>query len=388
MGFAMVFLGLYGVLDSILNAHHRYILSALASLWRVIGAFVGVLILADFWHMPGVAIGLLAGTALQCIFVLPGLRGRLVWKTLSVDLRNPRLKESLKRLAIVSLVIGTGQINQVIERLIASLAGEGAVSSYGYGFSLITLLPLLLAMPVYKVLYPEMLRLMAAAEREKLRMLFSRNLFLVAFVAFPITAGFISFSTPVTELVFLRGRFSAGAAVQTADVIRFLSLTLFPSVAIILVAFYFLAAHRVRLLWILTVVSVTLNAVLGFGLMHLMGVALASSLGAMVRLGILLAFLSGALGGFGGGPLVRPITKLMIAAVVAGIFAYHTAQWLAALIDLSKILNQILGYGAVAAAGFMVYLGVNLLLGNEGLLTMISLVKRNLMGKKQRSGTG
>lgn len=380
MACAMVFLGLYGVLDSILNAGHRYILSALGSLWRPIGALVGVLILADFWQMPGVAIGVLVGAALQFVTVVPGMKGKLARKFISVDLRNPRLKEALKRLAIVLLVVGTGQINYIVDRAIASLAGEGAVSVFGFGSALISVFPLLVAMPVYKVLYPEMLHLVAAADREKLRELFSWNLFLVALITFPITAAFICFSIPATELAFQHGRFSAVAVAQTATVIMFLSTTLYPTISCILATYYFLATNRARLLLYLMVLSILLNAGTGYVLMLIMGVAgvaLSSSLGAMVRLGIILVFLGKAIGGLGGARLISPLAKVAVAAALTGTTLHFAARWLVTVINSSGTCGQIVQGSGFAIVGLAMYLSLNALLGNDQMLVLVKMVKNN-----------
>jgi putative peptidoglycan lipid II flippase len=365
MAFVMVFLGLYGVLDSILNAGHRYILSALSSLWRPIGALVGVLVLADFWQMPGVAIGVLLGAALQFATVVPGMRGKLARKTISIDLRNPRLKEALKRVAIVLIVVATGQINYVVDRVIASLAGEGAVSVFGFGFALVSVFPVLVAMPVYKVLYPVMLRLVAAVDQERLRELFSWNIFFVAFITFPITALLMCFPIPVTELAFQHGHFSAMAVTQTADVIMFLSLALCPTISSILATYYFLATSRTKLLLLLMVVSIALNAGLGYGLMHMMGVAgvaLSSSVGAMVRLGILLVFLRKAIGGLDGARMIGALTKLAVATVLTGTVLHFIPCWLPNVVGT---LGPIVAGSGLAVVGLAMYLSLNVLFRNE-----------------------
>jgi len=381
MAFAMVFLGLYGVIDSILNASHRYILSALGSLWRPIGAIAGVLVLANFWQMRGVAIGILMGTALQFATVVPGMRGKLVLKTISVDLRNPRLKETLKRLVLVLLVVGAGQINNIVDRVFASLAGKAAVSVFGFGQALIIVFPVLVAMPVYKVLYPEMLRLVATSDKEKLKQLFSWNIFLVAFITIPITASLICFSVPATELAFQHGRFSALAIEQTSDVIMYLSLTLCPTISCILATYYFLATSRTKMLLQLMGVSIALNAVMAYGLMCLMGVAgvaLSNSLGAMVRLGIILVFLRKAIGGFGGVRLIRPLVKIGAATTLTVMVIYLGARWLATAVKLNGILDHIVAGTGFALAGLVIYVGLNGLFRNEQMLVLITTLKKHV----------
>ena len=384
MAFAMVFLGLYGVIDSILNAGHRYILSSLGSLWRPIGAIIGILVLSSFWHMEGVAIGVLVGVGMQFATVVPGMRGKLTRKTIFPDFNNPRLKETFQRLALVLLVVGSGQVNHIVDRVVVSLAGKGAVSAFGFGQALIIVFPVLVAMPVYKVLYPEMLRLVATNDKEKLRQLFYWNIFLVAFITIPITAAFICFSVPVAELAFQHGRFSAVAVAQTADVIMYLSLNLCPTISSILIIYYFLATRRTKLLLQLMSVSIVLNAGLAYGLMCLMGVggvALSSSLGAIVRLGIILVFLRKAIGGLGVARLIRPLVKLGVATILTVTVIYFMGRWLATTVNLNGVLEQIIAGSGLALAGLVIYVGLNGLLRNEQMLALMTALKKRMKSR-------
>lgn len=398
---AVVLVNLYAVTDSVLNAEHRYTASSLASLCLPLGNLLGIVLLADAWglRMPGVAAGVLAGSALQWAVVGPAVRGKFRRPVspgtcagcapaasgraglFSIDLGNPRLRESVIKLGALLAVVGVWQLDLAVNRIFASLLGEGAVSAFGFAFVFIGTVPSIMAMPVYKVLYPEMLRLAAARDFVKLRQLFHTNIFVMALVIFPLSMILVSFSRPIIAIAFGYGHFDDAAAAATADVIAFMSLGLWPVVTCILMNFYFCATGRPGLLMWLGLALVAADATMAYVLMQVMGIAgiaTAYSLTAVASLVVTGAFLSRDLGGLDARTLIGPLGKLAAAAVLAGIVLHYAAGWLTSVAVVETVFEQLVAYGSLSVVGLATYLGINLLLGNDRMVELAAALRDSL----------
>jgi len=383
MAASIVFVNLYAVMDSVLNSGHRYAVSSLASLCLPAGTLVGILVLDGVFamQMAGVAAGVLAGAAIQFLVVTPSVRDKFHGLPSLAGLRSPQLHAVLRQFTALMFVIGASQVNLAVNRMIASLVGEGAVSAFGFAFVLIGLAPALVAMPVFKVLYPELLHFVAAGDRAALRRLFQTNLFVIAFLTFPLVMIFASFATPIVGLTFQYGQFDALAGERTADVIRYLSISLWPSVTSILVNYYFCATGRASLPARVGVVLVGVNAALAYTLMRVMdvgGIALANSLVALVNLAVMGVLLSRDLGGLGLRSLVGPLGKTAAAAVCAGLALSYSGDWLAPAVDLRTVFHKVAAYGGLVAASLGIYFAVNLLLRNRKMLELAAVIRGGL----------
>ena len=376
MAFSMVGAGLYGVLDSILNADHRYYLSALGSLWLPLGTFLGVLVLSYPWSIEGVAMGTLSGAVLQGVTLLPGVRGRLDWRPRAVGFGDPRLQEVLKPLGVGAVLLGIWYVNESVGRFFASFCGGGAVSSLAFGYTLVAVVPLLVAFPLYKVLYPAIVRFTQADDKGSLARLFSWNYFIVAFATFPVTALLAVLSVPITAMVFRYGRFSDAAVAETARVVLWMSFSLWSSTAAIPLVFYLFVARRFALILKIALLLVLLHAVLAYLFMRGMGVAgiaLSSSLVTVVRLGVMVHLVRRLIGTTGFGEMALPTVKLAVAAVLAAAGTYAAAHWAAAALGGDSTASRVLVLGGLAFASLMLYLMLSLLLCGKRLFAALQI---------------
>ena len=379
MALAVVLTSLHAVLDSVLNAERRFVASALSSLAVPAGALFGVLVLADFWGITGVAFGVVLGFVLQGATLAPIIRQYFIGHRWSLGRDSSIVREAMKNLGLTVTVITAWQINTVVERMFASLLGEGTVSALSLGIVFIGLVPVLVAAPVYKVLYPELIRLVNEGRNSDLRRLFSENFVMVAFVTFPVAAALVTFSDLITELVFGYGQFSGAAVSQTAEVISYRALALPGGMANFLLIYYLLAARRTGLIVKMAVATVVANALVAWILMRLMGVggiALAHSLITLVRTIMLAVIARRLLGGSISSNLALPLTKTAAAAAAATAAMYAVARLVPEANGSGTPIKLLVAAIAIAIIGAAVYLLGNLVLRNERLWLLLRMIRQ------------
>ncbi|HET7376174.1 MAG TPA: lipid II flippase MurJ, partial [Anaerolineae bacterium] len=121
--------GISGVVMGILNAKQNFWLPGLAPSMYNLGMIGGVIFLSATYGIYGLAIGAVAGAALHLIVQLPGLIKAGARYSPRLGLRDPGVRQVFRLMAPRVLGLATVQLNFIVETILASTLGTGAVSA-------------------------------------------------------------------------------------------------------------------------------------------------------------------------------------------------------------------------------------------------------------------
>jgi putative peptidoglycan lipid II flippase len=321
----------------------------------------------------------LIGGAAQLVFQAPFLlRHRLhLWRA------APGVHPALKRMArlMVPSVLGGAvyQINILVGTLMASMLAEGSVSYLYYADRLVEFPLGVVAMAGATAALPSMARESAVGNIQGLRETFTYAFRLVSFATIPAMAGLVLLGEPIVALLFMRGAFDAADVRLTAQALSYYALGLwaFATLRIAVSAFFALQDSRTPLL--AATLSILANILLGLMLMKPLahgGMALATSLAAMLNLAVLLAVLQRRLGGVDwrsiGSSLARSIFSAAVMA--AGVVAVSRVM----LSDPHPTASQqAWGLFVVIAAGVFSYAAASRAVGSVELHDLLAHVRRS-----------
>lgn len=386
---AILLTSLHAVFDSVLNAQRRFIASALSSLFVPVGALLGVSLLADQWGMTGLAAGVVAGFIAQAAVLVPMVRRHFSGHRWSLPRLTPATSRVARFLGLTIFVMAGWQINTVIDRMFGSLLGEGAVSALSLGTAVIGLIPIIVAAPVYKVLYPELVQQVQERRHSDIRKLLRDNFVVVTFITLPVVAILMMFAPLVTQLAFGYGHFDDTTA-RTSQVIFYSALGLPPGVSGILLIYYFLVTRNVGIIVATFVASITANVLLNWVLMNLMGIggiALATTLMTLFRTGAMSLVAGRSVGGSVMAGLMIPVLKSTGATIIAVGVMYGLASVLSASLQRGTHLALFSSVAVIAGAGLAVYLLASLVLRNEALLWLLGTARqRKQVGRETGIG--
>jgi len=359
------------VMMGMLNSLHHYFVPALSPAMFNVASIVCAVVLVPL--MP--LVGLPRITAIAFAVLLGGI-GQLVvqWRPLQAEgfRYRPRLNVRESSLVRVILLMGPGtlglaatQVNLFVNTQLATSEGTGAVSWLNYAFRLMYLPIGLFGVSIATAVLPQAARRAAAGEMDALRDTVTRGLALMLTVNIPAMFGLIALSEPIVKLLFEHGRFLHADTVATAEVLRLYAAGLvgYSMVRILSPVFYAIGRSRVPVL--VSVASIALNLALNVLLVRLMGIrglALGTSIAAIVNAAILLVVLRTALGTIGAAHLTRTIARTAIAATAMALTAYAVHHWLLRaeaghLIDALRLVVAI-GAGLGVLAGAARLLGI------------------------------
>jgi putative peptidoglycan lipid II flippase len=207
----------------------------------------------------------------------------------------------------------------------------------------------------------------------------------------PATIGLIVLAHPIVALLFERGQFTPADTAATAGALMAyaVGLTGYSVVKIASPTFYALGQSRTPVM--VSVLSVLTNAALNLWLVQLYGyrgLALGTSITALLNAGLLLVLLRRRLGGLGMPHLASVLARVAAAGLVMGAAAWALDQQVAGWLPGTALAIQMVRVGAtiVAALGVLA-LALHVLRVRE-FTDVVSAVAARLRRGRLRGSTG
>lgn len=371
--------GLAALFMGALNVYGRFAAPALTPALLNLTMIASLPAVAPFLDRPvlALAVGLLVGGAAQMGMQIPLLRrcGLPLWRA------GRGAHPALARMArfMVPAVAGGAayHLNILVGTMLASLLPEGSVSYLYYAERLVEFPLGVVAMAAATAVLPSLAGDAAAGDMQALRTTFGYALRLVSFAIIPAAAGLALLGEPIVRLLFGRGEFNAADARLTVQAVSYYAVGLwaFSMVRIVVAAFFALQDSQTPVRAALA--SMLANLLLGLALMRPLahgGMALATSLAAVLNLVLLVAALRRKLGGIGGRAVGVCLARSLVGA---GLMA-------PAVLGVSRVMihgagqtgaELALGVAASMAAGGVIYLLAGLVLRSPELHMLLNALK-------------
>lgn len=324
------------------------------------------------WAIIGMSIGTLIGGAAQLLIQVPSL--------LKVGFRfSPVLNfadEGVKRVMRLMgpAIIGTGaiQVKVLVDLIVVSVI-EGGNSWLSFAFRLMQFPIGVFGVAIGTAAIPALSRLASEGKTGEFRNTLADSLKLVFLLTVPAACGLIVLGEPIIALIYQSGRFTAFDTNMTAWALGAYSIGLagYAAIKVLSPSFYALDDARTPM-WV-SVASIAVHAPTSFGMMMMLstvgvtperpsgfghvGVALATSVVALVNFVALLLLMRKRIGRINGREIVAAFAKIAIASAVMSAVAYFSYQWLRSYfvakpfyVRLAEAFVPI----AMAAVGFLV----------------------------------
>jgi len=197
----------------------------------------------------------------------------------------------------------------------------------------------------------------AVDDAAAIRATLSRGLGMMLMLNVPATIGLIVLARPIVELLFEHGRFAPADTAATASAVQLYALGLvgYSTARIISPTFYALRQSRVAV--IVSVTAICANVVLSLLLVNALGfqgLALATSIAAILNGGILVLVLRRSLNGIDGGRLMVVFGKISLAAVAMALTSWGIHAGLMVAAPGAFILVRAIRLGAAIGGGLVV----------------------------------
>ncbi|MFH1655765.1 MAG: murein biosynthesis integral membrane protein MurJ [Candidatus Omnitrophota bacterium] len=341
----LVLIGLTAYSMGILHSFKSFFAPAFAPALLNISLIVSALIATLKLNEPiyGLAIGVLIGGVLQLALQLPSLyKNGLRFKKVTT-FKHPGVKAVGSLLGPRIFGSAVYQLNIFVDTICASLSfivGQGAVAAIYFANRIIQFPLAVFGIALASAALPTMSRLAAENDLEKLKDTLSFSLRSIFLIMMPSTVGLIILSEPIIRVFFQRGQFTAYSTMITTSALLFYALGLFAfaGIKILTSCFYSLKDTRspVKVAGLCLIINVILNVILMFPL-QVAGLALASSISALINFSILSHLLEKKIGRYTKKDSVSYILRVALISFGMGLVIY--LLWNKFLLDFNIILR-------------------------------------------------
>ncbi len=207
-----------------LNSYKRFLLAVIDDVVFKVAGLLGLVILARYVGIYGLAWGIALGSWVAPCIHLVGLRKYLRFYTPTLNIRTEPLRKMFR--LIRPLVPGTLCIEgrRLVDNWFASSIGVGSISALNFGYKLIEFAYKSLAIPLATVVLPYFSDLALQKDHTKLTETLMTTLRTLILIFTPLAACLFVLRYPVVKLLFERGEFDAVSTQLTVTVLTFYSL--------------------------------------------------------------------------------------------------------------------------------------------------------------------
>jgi len=369
---APIIFSVSGVVMGILNAKQDFVLPGLAPIAYNLAIIAGALLLSPTLGIYGLAIGAVIGAGLHFLVQVPGLIKVGARYSARLSLRDPGVRQVLRLMAPRVLGLAIVQINFLVETILASNLGTGAVSALNYAWRVMLLPQGVVAQSVAIAAFPTFSDQFARGQLDQLRSALSATLRVILFIAIPSAVGLLVLRVPLIQLIFQRGEFQDTSTELVATALGFYALGLIGHSGVEILTRAFYGMHDTRMPVALGVVSLIINLVLSLSLINVLGIAglaLANTVAALAEMVLLAWVLRSRLGGLDDQRILATTLKTVVASLAMAIGVWG---FLNLTESMGSIVRGVLGI----LFGGGVFFGAAWLLRIEELRMMLAMIKR------------
>lgn len=283
----------------------------------------------------------------------------------SLNLRHPGVKKVGKLALPVLLGLSLPYVNVIFNRWFATFLEEGAVAALSYANRLMQMPLGVFAQASAVALFPTLAEQAARKEIAQLRSSVNFGLRGILLLTVPSSILMIVLATPIVRMLFQHGQFTSADApyVGYALAMYAIGIAAWSGQAIITRGFYALQDTVVPVVvgTIMTIIFIPMNWLFmkpfGHG-----GLALATSVAAILNMVVLLELLRRRLNGINGGLILRSFIKVCISSAVAGAVAWVVFKNVGSAINTNTPSGALIGVLASTTLAVVAYIAMIALL--------------------------
>jgi putative peptidoglycan lipid II flippase len=307
---------------------------------------------------------------IQFIILLPFVVRKGYRHHLSLDWRHSAIREMTYLSLLLFVNMFAGQMNVVVDRIMASYLSSGSIAALGYADKLVQVPTMIFSASIATAVFPFFSAQVAENRIEEMKHSLARSIRMSGCIFMPLTVMMVILARPVIQVLFQRGAFGLRATELTTAILVCYSFQLFFYSAGLILARVYLVFQDMATLLKLTGLGVALNVLLNLVFMRLImpsvaGIALATSVVYAVTMFLMLALLRKKMIHLRGGYILSGLVKSAICAAIMGVVVYFLFGLTRHIACVTPEFTLAVRAGAAALGGVIVFVASAHFLGIE-----------------------
>ncbi|CEN25838.1 murein biosynthesis integral membrane protein MurJ [Paraclostridium sordellii] len=376
----ILFIGLSNIMTSYLQIKGDFTIPGMIAFPNNIIIIISIIMSAIMKNIDILAIGGLLGMVSQFLFQVPfAIKKGYKFKPV-INLKDKYLKKMMWLVLPVFIGVAVSQVNTMVDRSLASGLGDGVITALNNANRLNGFVLGLFIATLGAVIYPTLSKLSNENNQEKFAESVATSVNCVNLVALPTTVGAIVLATPVVRILFQRGAFDETSTALTATALVFYSVGMVGVGLRDILGKVFYSLKDTKTPMINGIIAVILNIVLNIALVKVMGhggLALATSLSAIICILLLFGSLKKKIGYYGQDKIKSTFLKSLISSLIMGVVTYFIYKFLSGMLGLGFI-QEAISLGVSVAIGAIVYAILVVALKVEEIDMLIDMIKKKI----------
>lgn len=376
----IIFTGLSYLMTAYLQIKNNFIIPGLISVPKNI-IIIFSIILSYVLLDPYIMIwGSLIGFIIEFLFQVPFVIKNGYRYKLYINICDKYIKKAIYLIGPVLIGVAVNQINTMVDRTLASTLAEGSISALNYANRLNGFVITLFITSVVAVIYPKLSKLSSEGNRTQFINSVSRSINSVIILVVPISVGAIVLANPIVRLLFERGNFDARATEMTSIALVMYSIGMVAYGLRDILSKVFYSLQDTRTPMINGAIAMAMNIVLNIILvkyLQLSGLALATSISAIICIFLLFYKLKNKIGYFGQDKIIDTTLKVILSSIIMGICTFILYKSIISFLG-TQYIHMIIALFSSVLVGVLVYSILIVLFKVEEVIVIKATLKKKL----------
>ncbi len=358
---SILFSAMAGLFANILHCYRNFAIPGLGRPMNNLIMILAAVFLTTTHGIHGLAYGILVGSIAHALILLPSVARRAKGFTLRIDFRHPMFLGVMRLALPLFIGMAGAKLDDVVDRIFASMLAEGSISGLSYALRLIELPKEILIVGFSTVLFPFFSTMAARGQIDELADKLMAAMRIAFFILLPVSIGMALLGQPFVRLLFQRGAFDDESMKFTVSALLFYTPTIWALGISSIMTSAFVAMKDTKRPVIAGFLRLGIKVGLVFIFMRIFesaGVALSTSVSHVFKL-VLFFFLLPKQLRIGRYPaLFRSFLSTILTTVVMAVVLYLLSPVVISIGQGGAIARQLGALGGMGAVGVGVYWAV------------------------------
>ena len=343
----------------LLQSYGQFNIPAMISGISNLVVIIFLLLFNKFTGIHGVAVCMVVAWCIQLLIQLPWAKKFGYPFKIKMDYKDPMLKKVF--LLAIPILISTAvlPVNNLVSTRLASGMEDGAVAALEYAYKLYVVISGVFTYAVGNIIFPELSRAASEKEDKNLKDIIQKAIRLLTFILIPLTLGIMIFRQDIVSVMYERGEFDAVSTINTAGALFYYTIGILGAglVEVMNKSFYARQDTRTPLYvgMAIIVTNIVLSVLLGNTTLTFKGLALATSITALLNAGVLTIIANRKNKGILSRELIEYIGRIIISGLVMFIIVFVVNRGLERIFE-STIIYNLVKMAISASVGIVSYM--------------------------------
>jgi putative peptidoglycan lipid II flippase len=368
---------LTGIFRSYLQMKSMFFMAMISD--ALVNIFVISFILASNYSRNLILLGIgsvIGNVASMSVLMLLSRRNGLKYRP-RLDLNDEHVKMLFRLTLPLLLTTAVSEINQIVDKNLASSLVSGTVSSLSYAGKINAVIISLIGGSMGIALFPKASELAASGDIDRLKRQFImcfKNLFPLLL---PMTVGMFLMAQPIIRILLERGAFEPEDTRRTAECLQMYTLGIIAANFNNLVTRVFHALRQTKWPAVMSAISITVGIILNLLFIKTMqhrGLALATSISTTLCFVLMLITLRKRIGLLGMRSQLPEFAKITTASLIMGALVWFAMRLFAVM--NSNYINGLIKSLLIAGGGALIYFIILAVLRVEWIWNIAAYIKK------------